>query len=295
MSGRTRLPDRTGYELSASDPMCEPSVVDGTSSDWLIVGPLSLQDQRTLKSTLIRVCRSTSETDPGSQKPQFLMGVPISHQPEAASFWKPRPFKTNFLYRMTQSEPIRLPGPLLRTPRSALARHAAMYDNVLYHMYKNGDEMARVGTKVKVKSISLSLTGGGVGWEVDATELMAVKKLIAFLEDRRVLYNPPHLEVQRDINISIDDIRSRCTDVIGTVDEKSPAAAAAREIRKACRKFLDNPRPHIGGFVGDDASFVLAIGEFRAAVGIYVAALAGAYQIEVEQELANIMPSSEKE
>lgn len=170
-----------------------------------------------------------------------------------------------------------------------------MGDNVLYLSHQWRLVMARRGTTTRIKSLSLSLTGAGVGWEVDASELRAVRKLIVFLEDRRVLFNPHHLEMRREVEISIDDIRSQCTELIHSVDEKSPAASAARGIRSACRKFLDFPRLDIGGGYATDNGFLVALGEFRASVGLHVAALSNEYKVEIEAELRTILPPGEEE
>ena len=43
-----------GVQLVTAEECASSPCVDRTSSDWLIVGPLSLRDQRALKSTFIR-------------------------------------------------------------------------------------------------------------------------------------------------------------------------------------------------------------------------------------------------
>jgi hypothetical protein len=146
--------------------------------------------------------------------------------------------------------------------------------------------------KFRVKSFSLSLLGfgGGLGWEVNDTELKEVRRLVAFLEDRRVLFNPIDLEIRREVDISVDEIRSRCTELIGVLNEKSPAVLAARAIREACRKFLNQPRLHVGISTRDEAGFFVALGEIRATIGLHVAALAEFYKFEVEKDLASILP-----
>ncbi|MDA9448278.1 hypothetical protein XI01_16405 [Bradyrhizobium sp. CCBAU 21360] len=151
--------------------------------------------------------------------------------------------------------------------------------------------MASHGKKVRVKSVSLSVLGfgGGVGWEISDAEQKAVQGLIAYLEDRRILFNTPDQQMREKADPSVDDIRSECTDVIGKLDSKSPAEAAVRGIRRACHQFLSE----IGGPGRNEADFYLALGELRGAVGLHVAALSQAYNVGVEDQLARILPKDD--
>lgn len=151
--------------------------------------------------------------------------------------------------------------------------------------------MAKPGVKVKIKSLSLGLTGGGLGWDIDATELRAARGLLAFLEDRRILFNPPEIERRREIDISVDEIRSYCTGLIPTVSESAPVASAARGIRQACRRFLNDADLGMTRAGKDESRFFLALGEFRGAVGLHVAAVSKTYDIEIEPDLASLQPA----
>jgi hypothetical protein len=80
--------------------------------------------------------------------------------------------------------------------------------------------------------------------------------------------------------ISIDEIRSHCTDALGELDHNSPAHAAIRGMRASCRRFVDSSLDE----------FQLPLGEWRGAVGQHIAALSNAYKLPVEDELASIVP-----
>jgi hypothetical protein len=123
-------------------------------------------------------------------------------------------------------------------------------------------------------------------WRRRRSEKTAVKNLISFLEDRRILFNVPDFALAPQLDSSVDQIRSRCTELIGSLDAKSPAVLAARGIRAACRTFL-KPHVHERKY---DSTFFLALGEFRASVGLHIAALAQFYDVVVEDELATILP-----
>jgi len=66
-------------------------------------------------------------------------------------------------------------------------------------------------------------------------------------------------------------------------------------MRAACRKFLNKvQRPSRERYrLGSD--FIDALGELRALFGIHVARLACAYDIDVEKDLASILPPEPEE
>jgi hypothetical protein len=138
----------------------------------------------------------------------------------------------------------------------------------------------------------------GVSWNPPVAERDAVRGLLTFLEDRRVLFNPTQLEVEWQVTDSIQQVREQCSKAIVALPDSSPAILPIRGIRAACRRFLDEPRshfPHVG-FIrhrdreGDHPGFFTALGEFRATVGAHVSTLAISYRIELEPELASILP-----
>ena len=139
----------------------------------------------------------------------------------------------------------------------------------------------------------------GVSWSPPALDRDAVRAFLTFLEDRRVLFNPFHLEVEYQAQQSILQIREHCTKAIGALPDGSHAIAALRGIRAACRRFLDEPltssrRFHQRDFSGPEGpEFFTALGEFRATVGAHVASLAVLYKIELEPELASIVPAED--
>ncbi|MDE2346796.1 MAG: hypothetical protein KGL13_10065, partial [Gammaproteobacteria bacterium] len=65
---------------------------------------------------------------------------------------------------------------------------------------------------MKFKDIAARLTGisspiFGVSWKPPETERSVAKRVIAFLEDRRVLYSPSEMEVPDHCVESVLDIR----------------------------------------------------------------------------------------
>lgn len=140
----------------------------------------------------------------------------------------------------------------------------------------------------------------GVSWNPPDAERNTVRAFLTFLEDRRVLFNPDFLEVEWQVGQSIDQIRQQCTATITKLHDQSRAVASVRSIRAACRRFLDEPRieyrhfGHYGSRGADGPAFFTALGEFRAAVGVHIAHLALLYQIELEPELASVVPAADE-
>jgi len=155
--------------------------------------------------------------------------------------------------------------------------------------------MAPHKKRLSVKDLARRVTGfstpfGGISWKASASERDEVR---ALLKDRRALFNPYDLEVESQVDQSVDTIRSLCTEAIAALPDESPGVGHIRAIRAACRRFLDSDwqRNRFSMHHGRPGSaFLVALGELRAAVGVQVAALALHYKIELEDELASIIP-----
>ena len=161
-------------------------------------------------------------------------------------------------------------------------------------------------SKVLARSLASRLTGFsipifGVQWNPPIDERKVVRRLIRALEDRRVLFVPLNLEEPRQVTDSVLEIRGLLTTALQDVPDDSAAAGPLRAMRAACRRFLEEPRPefpHVSrrrlrpDHDRDEAgpSFFVALGELRATFGLHVATLACGYGIDVEEELASILP-----
>ncbi|HYC61113.1 MAG TPA: DUF6650 family protein [Thermoanaerobaculia bacterium] len=163
---------------------------------------------------------------------------------------------------------------------------------------------------MKFNDITSRLTGisipiFGISWTPPASERDAAKRVVTFLEDRRVLYNPSELEVPEHCVMSIVDMRRHLTDDLQKIDADGELAKQLRAMRAACRKFLDTvqvPNEYYDivehGFTrGHFASWVFlsALGELRGVFGLHLAQIAAAYGLDVEDDLASILPAQDHE
>jgi len=155
--------------------------------------------------------------------------------------------------------------------------------------------------KIKYNQIAKSLTGFstpffGVSWNPPETDRDIVRKLITFLEDRRALYNPYNIETPMFVDQSLLEIRKELTNTLQKIGDNPEMSPHLRAMRAACRKYMNEtgnqarPRFHFRDF-----EVFAALGELRAVFGMHIAQLAVKYGIDVEDELASIMPIEDKE
>ena len=143
---------------------------------------------------------------------------------------------------------------------------------------------------------------GGVQWaDPGPSQRERVRRFLVALEDRRVLYNPMQLEVRSQVDYSIHQIREACTETLQQLGEDDFATLPVRAIREACRRYHNDAQMEFRHFRFDPrepdatAGFFMALGAFRSMVGYQVALLAGHYDVDVEGDLASVLPDLAEE
>jgi hypothetical protein len=140
---------------------------------------------------------------------------------------------------------------------------------------------------------------GGASWEtVPDVEREVLTRLVTFLEDRRVLYNPSEVEVPRQCVDSVLRLREFLIAVAGQLPRDNAVAIAMRNMAGACRRFLDaashgdghRPLGEPMGWGYDSWVFNQALGELRGQIGIYLHGLVGSHDVQVDGPLATILP-----
>jgi hypothetical protein len=132
-------------------------------------------------------------------------------------------------------------------------------------------------------------------------EAHVARRVIAYMEDRRVLYQASALEIPRECVESVLDMRRFLTGEIGALNQSSELVGILKDIRAACRKFLDEAnetRQHwLVMTPGHYASWVFypALGALRNATGAGLDRIARKYGLTVEPDLASIFPAEPRD
>ncbi|MDD3579876.1 MAG: hypothetical protein PHW74_02510 [Desulfobacca sp.] len=160
---------------------------------------------------------------------------------------------------------------------------------------------------MKFKEIISRLTGiscpvFGVSWNPPEADCAIARRIITFLEDRRVLYAPYTMEVHTHCVDSVLKIRDFLTEELTKIGSKKELDESLRAMRAACRKFLNTVYDGNGrdfhfaskyklwpGVVFDDA-----LGQLRGVFGVQTAKIAAQYGLDVEDELASILPEEDE-
>jgi hypothetical protein len=148
---------------------------------------------------------------------------------------------------------------------------------------------------VKVSGGSFSVLGIGVNWERTAGDEAVARAVMTFLEDRRLLFGDRHVEDEGHCVASALESRKFLTDQITVASPGKPLEATLKAMRAAFRQFVERGGPHGHNFQHAHHShqtdpFSLALGDLRSRVGEQLARIAWRYDIEIDQELARILP-----
>jgi hypothetical protein len=149
--------------------------------------------------------------------------------------------------------------------------------------------------EIKNRITGISCPVFGISWAPPVAETTVARRVVTFLEDRRVLYAPGEAEVPEHCVESVLNIRRHLTDELQQLQGADDLAGGLRAMRAACRKFLDSTGEFsrsgrlLRGFEG--WAFNQTLGELRGVFGIQVARLAASYGLDVEGDLARIIPA----
>jgi hypothetical protein len=171
-------------------------------------------------------------------------------------------------------------------------------------------EIRSRASKASKKVTGVSVPFFGLQWEPGVSDAKVAESVIVFMEDRRVLYNPWGAEDGNACVTSVVQIREELTKAIQNSGINATMLKQFREMRAACRRFLDQlslnadvgedfvveafVKIHGGGETWvntmGDLRFNQALGELRAVFGERLEAIATKYGITVEDDLAMSFP-----
>lgn len=164
---------------------------------------------------------------------------------------------------------------------------------------------AKVGWQSLSSRITgLSLFGFGGNWSAPEPERVVVRDIITVLEDRRALYVQAVWEQPDYVIQSVLRIREELTSGLQRIADGSPAKEAFRVMRAACRDFLNLPSTKAleghrgmlrGGSMWEEEEFFVGLGQLRGVFGQQLAVLGYLYGIDIEPQLASILPPKVEE
>lgn len=149
----------------------------------------------------------------------------------------------------------------------------------------------------RLTGFSLPVIGGGLSFKPVEADRTIVRELLTFLEDRRALYVGAIWEQPNHVVQSVLQMRAELTQSLKRLSEGSPAEAACRSMRGACRDFVSAAGSQQLREMHDDFGrsmqgerFLIALGSLRATFGHQIALLAHLYEVDLEEHLASILP-----
>lgn len=145
----------------------------------------------------------------------------------------------------------------------------------------------------------------GVSWTPATVDVQIARKIVAFVETKRVLFSTYSDEVPEECVRSVLEIRTFLTAEIGAGGVAGELVEPLRLMRRYCVRFLervgateDRRDPNAAnrhlfresGWAMHDYWFGEALGELRAGVGLQIAIVAASFGLDVEDALASTLP-----
>lgn len=147
---------------------------------------------------------------------------------------------------------------------------------------------------------------GGLSWVPPTSDVQVARKVIAFVEVRRVLFSTYSNEVPDQCVASVIEIRNFFTDAIGAGGIGDDLEQPLRLARRYCVRFLERVGVTEASLPVDASSrhlfresrwqmhdywFGEALGELRAGVSLQIGIIAANYKIDIDDDLASIIPT----
>jgi hypothetical protein len=147
------------------------------------------------------------------------------------------------------------------------------------------------GRELANRLTGISTPSGGTSWKPPVDERGKAQRLLVYLAGQRALHYPYDRAIGTFVVESILDTRERLTHDIEDLSVDSILRQIMRDMQAACRKFLDeNQSPSAGYGWPYEAQLYCTLGELRALLGIHIARIACAYDLEVDACLGDILP-----
>jgi len=149
--------------------------------------------------------------------------------------------------------------------------------------------------KPKGKTLASRLSGvscpiAGVTWNPSHEDRARVQELLEYLESRRGFHRPFNAETVQFLISLIREIDGRLKDEIEKSHRPTPLKESLIGMQAACERFLERTMRTQGMAYKLEVYYATCLGELRSILGLHIARLACAYDIEVPSELLAIIP-----
>lgn len=131
---------------------------------------------------------------------------------------------------------------------------------------------------------------GSLQWEPKDDDKEISRRVISLLEDRRLLYIDFYWEIPHECITSASRIREELTGLMANPDISPAHAQQLKLLRSYFRTFMDTRDDHGRRYHMGHEPFSVALGELRAKVGQVIGDLAARFDLELEPDLATIVP-----
>lgn len=139
----------------------------------------------------------------------------------------------------------------------------------------------------------IRITGAGpwsLQWEYLETNRDVARRVLADLEDRRVLFYSHGREDPEYCRRSADEIRRLMKRELSAVEQGDDMDRALRAIRNAARDFIDQAGPESQFFLSNMVAFWKALEDMRIAMAPYIRGMATAYSVLIDHVLDESLP-----
>lgn len=143
---------------------------------------------------------------------------------------------------------------------------------------------------MKARPTGIGAFGFSVNWETVSGDADVARRVVNFLENRRVLFGDRQLEHEMSCLASAIEVRGYLTSELNNATPGKSLDASLRAMRVAFREFADAAGTHAQYFRRDSEHFYKAIEKMRTLVGLHLAVIAHQYHLAVEPDLAQIFP-----
>jgi len=126
----------------------------------------------------------------------------------------------------------------------------------------------------------------GIQWEYVESSKSILENLLIYLADRRVLYEDVCRECDSHSIQSVIEIRKELIKAKQILKDDKIAFSTLSVMLMACRRFINEINDHMGDCKVNQRCY----GEFRSSIGRELAYISSIYDIDIESELAPILP-----